>query len=291
MGSSKPSRRAFFAGALGLGVGCKPMRNAHRTQKEKRAMSDRMPVLFVAHGAPPLLDDAVWVSQLRSWADQLPLPSAVLMLSAHWVEGPLALGATEMVPLVYDFYGFPKKYYEVTYPAPGAASLADRLERMTARSRRTRRGLDHGAYIPLKAMYPDANVPVLQISLPTQDPEALFEFGQTLAPLRDEGVLIVGSGFLTHNLMLADLRGTSAPPAWAMEFDEWVKDALVRRDVDALVGFQHKAPYVRTALPTVEHYVPVLVALGASVSTSEPVRFPIEGFAFGSMTKRSVQFG
>ena len=139
-------------------------------------------------------------------------------------------------------------------------------------------------------MVPEADVPVLQLSLPTQDPAELIALGRSLAPLRDEGVLIVGSGFLVHNLRAIDPSARTTP-TWARDFDAWVADKLEKRDVDALVRYREDAPAVDLALPTHEHFVPVLVALGASLDRSESVTFPITGMWFGSFTKRSVQFG
>ena len=139
-------------------------------------------------------------------------------------------------------------------------------------------------------MYPEADVPVLQVSLPSEDPKELFALGKTLAPLRDEGVLLVGSGFITHNLRAVDWHGQSPPPSWAVEFDQWAAKALTSRDSDALLDYERKGPGVRMALPTREHFVPLFVALGAS-GGSDAVSFPIEGFWLGSLTRRSVQFG
>jgi 4,5-DOPA dioxygenase extradiol len=256
----------------------------------------KTPAIFVAHGAPPLLDDAGWMSELNAWAHALPAPRAVLMLSAHWEERPITLGATTTVPLVYDFYGFPKRHYEQQYAAPGAPALASRIHKTLEPAERVvdepDRGLDHGAYVPLVAMYPKADVPTLQASLPSLEPAELFSLGRKLAPLRDEGVLIVGSGFLTHNLRAMDFSRDAQTPAWASEFDAWAKDALERKDVDALLDYRRRAPGVQLALPTPEHFVPVLVALGAAADDpAAAVQFPIEGFWGGSATRRSVQFG
>jgi len=216
------------------------------------------------------------------------------MISAHWVDRPVTLGATSTVPLVYDFYGFPQRFYEMKYPAPGAPELAARVKQLVGATQpvaeEPSRGLDHGAWVPLMPMYPEADIPVLQMSIPTMDPTSLLALGKSLAPLRDEGVLVFGSGFLTHNMQTLDFAG-GAPPAWATEFDAWAADALGRRDMDALATYRKTAPGVRMALPTHEHFVPVLVAAGASAPSSEPVTFPITGYAFGSFTKRSVQFG
>jgi 4,5-DOPA dioxygenase extradiol len=255
---------------------------------------DAMPVLFAAHGAPVLLDDATWMGELAGWAGALPRPAGVVMISAHWEQRPTTLGATRPVPLVYDFYGFPERYYRQQYPAPGAPALAARVRELLAAagqpfSEAPERGLDHGAYVPLVAMYPAADVPVLQVSMPALEPRALFALGEALAPLRAERVLVLGSGFLTHNMAHAFRPGI---PAWAREFDAWAEDALRRHDIDALLDFQARAPAARLALPTWEHYAPLLVALGA-IGTERPrVSFPITGWWMDSaFTKRSVQLG
>lgn len=254
-----------------------------------------MPSIFVAHGSPFLLDDQAWVDDLHAWAESMPKPKAVLMLSAHWEEKPVTLGATTTVPLVYDFYGFPREYYQVKYPAPGAPELAQRVRELLSGHQpiddEPTRGLDHGAYVPMVAMYPEADVPVLQVSLPTMDAPTLFEFGRRIAPLRDEGVLIVGSGFLIHNLRLMERGPNPHTPGWADEFDLWAKDTIENGDVDALLGYRQRAPGVRLALPTHEHFVPVVIAAGAAAEDEAPVTFPITGFLGGSLTKRSIQFG
>jgi 4,5-DOPA dioxygenase extradiol len=254
-----------------------------------------MPAVFIAHGSPLLLDDAPWVAELRAWAKALPRPKAILMISAHWVDDPVTVSATETVPLVYDFYGFPPRYYTTTYAAPGAPNVAQRvralLESRGPVANDPKRGLDHGAYVPLVAMYPEADIPVLQMSIPTMDPAALLALGRALAPLRREGVLIAGSGFLTHNMRALDWDPAAKTPAWATEFDAWSGEVLGKRDPDALLHYRERAPGVRIALPTHEHFVPAIVAMGASLETSETAQFPITGFTYGSFTKRSVQFG
>ena len=253
----------------------------------------RVPVIFAAHGAPILLDDTPWMTELAAWARAMPKPKSILMVSAHWEERPTTLGATRTVPLVYDFYGFPEKYYQTDYPSPGAPELAERVrgilrEHRVAFADDPERGLDHGAYVPLVPMYPDADVPVLQISMPSLDSNELFELGRMLAPLRDEGVLVFGSGFLTHNMRYAFKPGI---PTWAREFDEWVADALTKFDVESLQQFRERAPAAELALPTWEHYAPVLVAAGAASKERGDVSFPITGFWMeGAFTKRSVRF-
>jgi 4,5-DOPA dioxygenase extradiol len=254
----------------------------------------RMPAIFMAHGAPILLEDELWMRELAGWSKLLPRPQSILIFSAHWEQAPATLSATSSVPLVYDFHGFDEKYYRIEYRSPGAPALATRIESLLAHRRiasaRSERGLDHGAWVPLIPMYPAAEIPVLQLSLPTLEPQPLFDLGRALAPLRDEGVLVVGSGFLTHNLGAFDPRPAASTPAWAAAFDAWTAEALRRRDVDALLDYRAKAPGVRQSLPTHEHFVPLFVTLGASAEGELP-SFPIEGWAFGAFTKRSVQFG
>jgi 4,5-DOPA dioxygenase extradiol len=264
------------------------------TNLQMSAGAERMPAIFAAHGAPVLLEDQSWMAELASWANAMPRPTSILMVSAHWEQRPTALGATHTVPLVYDFYGFPEHYYRTQYPAPGAPRLADRVRGLLRQkdipcADEPERGLDHGAYVPLVAMYPNADVPVLQVSMPRLEPEELFELGRAFAPLRDEGVLIFGSGFLTHNMSYAFRPGT---PEWAREFDAWAEDSLSRFDVDALLDFQRRAPSAKLALPTWEHYAPVLVTLGAVADAPAEATFPISGWWMdGAFTKRSVQFG
>jgi 4,5-DOPA dioxygenase extradiol len=259
----------------------------------KDGVMTRMPVLYLSHGAPPLADDELWTGQLAAWSGELSRPTAILMVSAHWEAAPLTLGATRTVPLVYDFWGFPQHYYQVTYPAPGAPELAAQVRGLlrTPVYDDPDRGLDHGAYVPLVEMFPDADVPVLQVSMPTLDPQALYDLGRRLAPLRDEGVLIIGSGFFTHNLSELD-RSASVDrgPGWSMEFDAWGRAALDAQDIDALLDFERKSPTGRIAHPRTEHFAPLFVTLGAGEADVATQRSVIDGFWYG-MAKRSIQIG
>jgi len=255
-------------------------------------MNDRMPALYIGHGAPPLLDDPLWSGQLAQWAQDLPRPTAILIVSAHWESAPVMLSA-DSAPLVYDFGGFPEKYYRMTYATPAASALARRVAAMMPADepvhQHTSRGLDHGAWVPLKIMYPDADIPVLQMSLPTQDPTRLLRLGERLRPLRDEGVLIIGSGFLTHGLpFLTEFRIDAAAPGWSKDFDAWAGEALARGDVDALASYRSQAPGMPYAHPTVEHYTPLFVTLGAATDSEEPGQQLFEGFWMG-LSKRSLQ--
>ncbi|MGO1051245.1 dioxygenase family protein [Crossiella sp. CA198] len=252
----------------------------------------RMPALYLSHGAPMLADDPQWTKELAGWSANLPRPKAILMVSAHWEEAPLALGATTTVPLVYDFTGFEQRFYQVTYPAPGAPELAEQVTKLlrgpgTPVQHVPDRGLDHGAYVPLVEMYPDADIPVLQVSLPALDPRRLLEVGRRLAPLREEGVLIVGSGFFTHNLRAMT---TGVPQSVMTEFDDWGARALATGDLDALLDFEHKAPAARLAHPRTEHFAPLFVTLGAGLDELAGQRTVIDGFWYG-LAKRSTQLG
>ncbi len=254
--------------------------------------SSRMPALYIGHGAPPLLDDPVWSSQLAAWARDLPRPRAILIVSAHWESAPVMLSANG-APLVYDFGGFAPKYYRMTYQTPDATALAQRIAAMMPADepvhQHPSRGLDHGAWVPLKIMYPDGDIPVLQMSLPTSDPTRLLALGERLRPLRDEGVLIIGSGFLTHGLpFLTDWSIDAAAPGWSRDFDAWAADALTRGDVDALADYRSQAPGMPYSHPTVEHYTPLFVTLGAATDPEEPGQQVIDGFWMG-LSKRSLQ--
>ena len=253
----------------------------------------RMPALYLSHGAPPLVDDRLWVAQLQALAADLPAPKAILVVSAHWESAPLMLGATETVPLVYDFGGFERRFYQVQYAAPGAPELADRVEALMPSTepvaRQPRRGLDHGAYVPLTVMYPAADVPVLQMSLPTLDPHKLLSLGRRLRPLREEGVMIIGSGFTTHGLpFLRDFRPGADAPGWSSEFDAWASETLARGAVDELAEFRTRAPGMPYAHPTIEHFAPLFVTLGAATDAEAAPEQVIDGFWMG-LSKRSLQ--
>ncbi|MEZ5091227.1 dioxygenase [Nocardioides sp.] len=252
----------------------------------------RMPALYIGHGAPPLLDDPIWSGQLAAWAGELPRPKAILIVSAHWESAPLSLSA-QGVELVYDFGGFAPRYYQMRYDTPDATALARRVASLMPDTepvhQHTSRGLDHGAWVPLKLMYPGADIPVLQMSMPTHDPQRLMAIGERLRPLRDEGVLIIGSGFLTHGLpFLTEWKIDAAVPGWSADFDAWAADALSRGDIDTLAAYRSKAPGMPYAHPTVEHYSPLFVTLGAATTPDEPGVQVVDGFWMG-LSKRSLQ--
>ena len=254
-----------------------------------------MPTLYLSHGAPPLFDDAGWIQELFAWAQALPRPRAVLIVSAHWESAPLSLSASAPgTPLVYDFAGFDRRYFEMRYATPDAGALAARVAAAMPDTepvhQHASRGLDHGAWVPLKVMYPGGDVPVLQLSMPTHDPGRLLDIGRRLRPLRDEGVLVIGSGFMTHGLpyLTREMVSEGSVPSWSADFDAWVADALARGDVDTLASYRSKAPAVQFAHPTVEHYTPLFVTFGAATDAEQPVQTTIEGYFIG-LSKRSFQ--
>jgi len=253
-----------------------------------------VPALYIGHGAPPLLDDAEWMAQLAAWTLAMPKPRAVLIVSAHWEAAPLMLSAPAAgTPLVYDFGGFQRRYYTLTYATPDASALAREVASLMPSTapahQHPSRGLDHGAWVPLKIMYPLADVPVLQLSIPTSDPHQLLSLGERLRPLRESGVLVIGSGFLTHGLpFLTQAMITDGfVPGWSSEFDRWAGEALARGDVEALADFR-RAPGMPYAHPSADHFLPLFVTLGASSDPSQPVSTAIDGYWMG-LAKRSFQ--
>jgi 4,5-DOPA dioxygenase extradiol len=251
-----------------------------------------MPALYIGHGAPLLLDDPVWSSEIAGITKKFEKPIAILIVSAHWESAPISISSPiSGTPLVYDFGGFAQKFYEMTYQTPDASALATRIAAMMPDSEplhESSRGLDHGAWVPLKIMYPDADIPVIQLSMPTTDPGKLIQIGKRLQPLRDEGVLIIGSGFMTHGLpFLRDWSINATAPSWSSEFDTWVAEALSRGDVDALASYKDLAPAVKFAHPTVEHFTPLFVTLGAATNPESISETLIEGFWMG-LSKRSL---
>src|SRR5688572_6631638 len=239
-----------------------------------------MPVGFVSHGEPTLAVDDARGKDLTRWAATMPRPRAVLVVSAHWLAAPATLGTSTPRELLYDFHGFPPDLYRVRYAAPAAPGLAADLERLLPiLSRNDHRPWDHGVWVPLLHMYPAANVPVLQLSLPhLWSPRQLFDLGRKLAPVRADGVLLLASGGAVHNLGRLDWSGRSRPPPeWATSFEDWLRSRLVSHVFEDIVAFREKAPELDLAHPTHEHFLPLLVALGAAAEKRGTVVFPITG--------------
>ena len=253
-----------------------------------------LPVLYISHGAPPLLEDETWMGQLANWAKEIEKPKGIVIVSAHWESAPITISATAAnTPLIYDFGGFSPKFYNMTYGTPDATWLGDLVAKLMPDNeplrRHETRGLDHGAWVPLKVMYPDADIPVIQLSMPTHDPEKLLELGNRLKPLKEQGVLVIGSGFMTHGLQfIRDWRIEAEAPMWSAEFDAWAKEALAKGDLETLVRYRETAPGMPYAHPTVEHFTPLFITLGASSNPEQVAETKIDGYFMG-LAKRSVQ--
>jgi len=254
--------------------------------------SGRMPVVFAGHGSPEnALGNNPFSTSWKHLGMMIPKPSLILSISAHWViqEG-IAVTATDHPRTIHDFYGFPPELYRIEYPAPGSsegAKLVQNLVRSTGIALDYEWGLDHGTWSVLRHMYPAADIPVIQLSLNYNQPlSLLFRMGKELSPLREQGVLILGSGNLVHNLMLLTMHGKPYP--WAVEFDTMVKNALIARDYDALIDYT-RYPISALAHPTSEHYLPLLCIIGAA-GDDRPAFFNETIFA-GSVSMRGVVFG
>jgi 4,5-DOPA dioxygenase extradiol len=266
-----------------------------RTQRVWTPDDGPLPSIYVSHGAPPLLDDASWMQDLFGWSQALPKPTAILIVSAHWESAPLLLSTTTAATTpIYDFGGFAPRFSTLRYDTPDASELAATVAALMPDTepvhQHVSRGLDHGAWIPLMVMYPHADVPVLQLSMPTHDPARLMELGRRLRPLRDQGVLVVGSGFMTHGLpyLTREMFAGDVVPSWSRDFDDWAADALARGDVDQLADYRAQAPGLPYAHPTVEHYTPLFVTLGASADPEAPTRTTIDGYRMG-LSRRSFE--
>jgi 4,5-DOPA dioxygenase extradiol len=230
-----------------------------------------LPAIFVSHGAPLLaIEPGPTHDYLKALGAQLGRPAAIVVISAHWEADRPTLSTAARPETIYDFYGFPEQLYRIRYPAPGAIEAAERAQALLAGAGMEttvdpRRGLDHGAWVPLALMYPEANVPVTQLTVQTPlGPAHHLLLGQALRRLRDDNVLILGSGSATHNLR--EIRwGRSEPaPDWVVEFQEWVAAAVEQGRADDLVRYREVAPHAARNHPTEEHFLPLFAALGAA---------------------------
>lgn len=253
-----------------------------------------LPSLFLAHGSPMLaVEGGPWGAALQTLGGQLRRPRAVLVCSAHWeTAGRFRLSSARNPGVMHDFGGFPEVLYRLDYPAPGSPEVAAEAAELLAGAGLEvaldpERPLDHGAWVPLRHLFPSAEVPVVQLSLPRpRTPERLLEAGRALAGLRERGVLIVGSGGVVHNLGRLDWEGAAPPESWAAAFDAWVAEGLVAGDAARLSGWR-AAPGAAVAVPTSEHLDPLFVALGAAAG---PARSLFAGWQLGSLSLASYLF-
>jgi 4,5-DOPA dioxygenase extradiol len=259
-------------------------------------MATRLPALFLGHGNPMnALEDNAWTRTWRALGTSLPRPEAILCISAHWYLPSTAVTAMPQPRTIHDFGGFPRALHEVQYPAPGAPELAARVARILdpiAVELNGTWGLDHGTWSVLKHVYPDADVPVVQLSInETKTTEWHYAMAQKLAVLREQGVLIVGSGNLVHNLHAYSwARRPVEPYDWAVRFETLARDMMLAANFAPLVGYEKLGEDALLAAPTPDHYLPLVYAL-AQYAEGDAVTFPVEGFDGGSISMLSVQLG
>lgn len=257
-------------------------------------MSAALPSLFLSHGSPMMALDPGATGDF--WAElgrSLPRPAAVLAVSAHWMTAVPALSRAQRPETIHDFYGFPEPLYRLRYDPPGAPALADRAAALLqdaglAPALDPVRGLDHGAWVPLRSIYPAADVPVTQLSIqPRHDARWHFKLGEALAPLRQENVLILASGGAVHNLRDLSREG-GATPDWAQAFDDWLAEKLAAGDTEALLDWE-QAPAARRAHPSEDHFLPIFVAMGAAGRGVRAERI-YQAFDLGSLSLAAFRF-
>lgn len=261
---------------------------------QSRLTPSLQPVLFVGHGSPMnAIEDNAWSRAWKGLGLSLERPKAILSVSAHWWTRGIRLTNQEKPPTIHDFGGFPSELFEVEYPASGATDLVARVSELVPKARGVSDwGLDHGTWSVLVHLFPDADVPVVQLSLDaTANPSDFVELGKVLAPLRREGILILGSGSITHNLpdAMGRMMGrVKSDPAWARRFDAAVVAKTEARDREGLEGL-HETPDGRLSHPTPDHWFPYLVAWGAT-TPDDKVSWPVEGMDMESMSMRAARW-
>lgn len=258
--------------------------------------TDKMPVLFLGHGSPMnAIEENEFVQGFRNVEKEIPKPNAVLVVSAHWETKGTFVTAMEKPKTIHDFGGFPKELYEVQYPAPGSPALATETRELVNKTEvglDTNWGLDHGAWSVVKHMYPNADVPVIQLSLDyTQSPQFHYELAMELRSLREKGVLIVGSGNMVHNLRMVDWRKLNEIDYsydWANEASEKMKTYILSGDHKQLINYQSQGKEFGLAVPTPEHYLPLLYSLALKDKNDEVSLFNDKAIG-GSLTMTSVK--
>lgn len=254
----------------------------------------RMPVLFIGHGNPMnAIEQNQFSKAWREEAVKIPHPKAILSVSAHWETNGTMVTAMKSPRTIHDFYGFPDELFKVEYPAPGAPELANRVLELIGTDEVKADeswGLDHGTWSVLRRMYPEADIPVIQLSLDQKKtPQAHVEMAKKLLPLRDEGVLVIGSGNIVHNLSLIRWRDDTPYP-WAAEFNALATGLILGGNMDSLTDYPSLGEEARLAIPTNEHYLPLLYALSLR-TTEDPVSFFADQIVLGSISMQSVRIG
>lgn len=255
-----------------------------------------LPVLFIGHGSPMnAIADNDYTKTLNRLGSELPKPKAILVVSAHWLTQGTFVTSTDTPKMIYDFFGFPHELFEAKYPAPGSQAAALRINHLIEGTRiqfdNGSWGLDHGSWSVLRHLYPKADVPILQLSIDLSKPPAWhFEFAKELVKLRDEGILIVGSGNIVHNLRNFSWKENVPVYDWAEEFDQWYKQKLEARDFNALVSDYDKTESGRLSVPSLDHYLPAIYTFGASLPEDKLIHV-YEEIQNGSIAMRSFMFG
>lgn len=255
------------------------------------------PALFIGHGSPMnAIAENAFTNNLNQIGNTLIPPKAILMVSAHWETKGVKIEGSLNPKTIHDFYGFPQKLYEMHYPAPGSPGLADEISRNLKNYDSKidlNWGLDHGTWSVLHHMYPKANIPVVQLSLNKNftSLEEHYELATNLKFLRKNGVMIIGSGNIVHNLRELSFDQSNPPMSWSVEFDEMIKNAILTNDLDTLFAKNSKYHSLwKHAHPTIEHYLPLLYTLGVR-ENEDSIEFPYEAFELGSLSMRSVKIG
>lgn len=258
----------------------------------KHGKSRRLPVLFLGHGSPMnAIDDNNFTRTLAALGNSLPEPRAILVVSAHWMTEGTWITQMEKPKTIHDFYGFPQELFNVQYPAPGAPEISKEIQKdIIAHPDTEAWGLDHGTWAVLRHMYPEAKIPVMQLSLAMdQGPAFHFRQGQELAKLREKGILIVSSGNIVHNLRRIQWDPKVPAYDWAMEFDQWMKEKLLRRDFKAIQNDFLKTEAGKLSVPTMDHYYPLLYTIGAA-SSEDDLKFEYEEMQNASISMRAFSF-
>ncbi|MCH8317477.1 MAG: 4,5-DOPA dioxygenase extradiol [Bacteroidetes bacterium] len=291
--------RIEFLKAIGLGtlaMGTIKLSSFAKSLKELPESGEKMPVLFCGHGSPMnAIEDNDFTKSLEKLAAGIPTPRAILCISAHWLTRGTYVNGSVNPKMIYDFSGFPQELYKVQYPSHGSPALAKEVQSLVKKTEvkwDTDWGYDHGTWAILRRLYPKADIPLFQMSIDYYKPAQYhYDLARELTSLREKGVLIIGSGNITHNLSIFDFSDINAKPFdWAVEFDEKIKDALLDGNYQALIDYRNWGKISKLAHPTPDHYYPLIYSI-ALREKNETITFPYEGFHHASASMRCVRIG
>jgi 4,5-DOPA dioxygenase extradiol len=256
-----------------------------------------LPSFFIAHGAPSLaIEKHAYTEFLNQLGKELPRPKAIVIFTAHWESTVQQISSVVQYETIYDFSGFQPELYEITYPAKGDLPLSLEIQRLFQDEGiecvlDDKRGLDHGSWAPLHILYPHRDIPVVQLSVnPRLTAEEHYRIGKALEPLREQDILILGSGGTVHNLRRLDWRGGDEPQEWAVRFDEWIEEQLETWNAEAMNDYENRAPYARDAVPTPEHFIPLILSMGAA-DGAKKAKLLHRSYQLGTLSLSSWMFG